>query len=357
MAKLGFKDSLEEFRRISADIKSRKDFAPVYFLMGEETYFIDQLEKLIQANAIEDDARDFNENIIYASKDVKGGDIAAAGFQCPVMSPRMLVIVREAQNLSKIEELLNYMKEPPKTTVLVLSYKGKSLDKRSQLYKAIKDSGVVFESVSPRPYELGGIVKTIAAQHNLTLSEKAEAMLVQYVGGNLQTLNNELQKLSDTMPGDRRQVTDEDIEQKVGVSREYNVFELTAALSECDFRKALQIVDNFASNPKQTPTQIIFPVLHTHFQRILALGVIAWTAKKNGTQMPSDMDLTKKLGLATPFFLKEYKNALLKYPTKKSYTILEMIRSYDMQTKGVGYNSASDHELLRELIIKIMTVN
>jgi len=351
-----FKDTLEDYRKLTSDIKSKCNFAPIYLLMGEEAYFIDQLEKLLRCCVLTEEDRDFNESIIYGSKEIAGGQIAATAHQCPVMSEKILVIVREAQNVQKIDQLLQYAQSPLQTTVLVLCYKGKNIDKRSQLYKAVEKSGVVFESVQPRTYELAGMAKAIAATHDLVLDDKSEAMMIQYVGANLQTLDNELQKLADTMPSDRRQVTDADIEQKVGISREYNVYELTQALSECDFNKALTIVDNFASNPKQTPTQIVFPVLYTHFQRMLTLGVIMWTTRKNGTQMPADADIAKKMGLPTAFFLKEFRQALTKYSNQKLYAILGLIRSYDMQTKGIGYSSASDHELLRELIIKIMSV-
>jgi len=356
MAKKGFKDTLEDFRKLSSDIRSRMDFSPIYLLMGEETYFIDQLEELIRQNSLSDEERDFNENILYGGKEIGGDDISAAARQLPVMAERMVVIVREAQLVVRQDELTAYAKNPSKSAVLVLCYKGKNMDGRSPLYKAIQKSGTIFESVSPRLYEIGGIVKALASKHKLVLDDKGEAMMIQYVGPNLQNLNTELKKLADTMPEDHREVTDKDIEQKVGVSREYNVFELTSALSECDFKKALEIVDNFASNPKQTPTQIVFPVLYTHFQRILLLGVMNWTASKRGLPAPTDMELVKKLGLANAYFLREYKQALAKYPTKKVFPILGLIRSYDMQTKGVGYNSANDHELLRELIIKIMSM-
>lgn len=356
MAKKGFKETLEDYRKLSSDIKSGSGYSPIYLLMGEETYFIDQLESMIRDSAISADERDFNENILYGGKELGGDDVAAAARQLPVMADRMLVIVREAQLMVRADELTSYAKNPSKSTLLVLCYKGKSMDGRSQLYKAITKTGIVFESVLPRLYEMGGMVKALASKHNLVLDDKGEAMMIQYVGPSLQNLNTELKKLADTMPEDRRIVTDEDIEQKVGVSREYNVFELTTALSECDFKKALQIVENFASNPKQTPTQIVFPVLYTHFQRIMMLGVLMWTASKKGLPIPTDMELVKKMGLANTFFLREYKQALGKYPTKKTFQILGLIRSYDMQTKGVGYNSADDHELLRELVIKIMSM-
>lgn len=355
MAKKGFKDTLEDYRKLSSDIRSRVEFSPIYLLMGEETYFIDKLEQLIRDSVLSPEERDFNENIMYGGKDLGGDDVAAAALQMPVMAERMLVVVREAQQLVRQDEMVAYANKPSKTTVLVLCYKGKKVDGKTKLYKAIEKNGVIFESIPPRLYEMGGIVKSIASDHNLILDDKSESMMIQFVGPNLQNLNTELKKLADTMPEGRREVTDADIEQKVGVSREYNVFELTSALSECDFKKALQIVANFASNPKQSPTQIIFPTLYSHFQRIMMLGVLMWTASKKGLPVPSDLELTKKLGLQSSFFLREYKQALTRYNTKRTFAILGLIRSYDMQTKGVGYNSAEDHELLRELVIKIMS--
>lgn len=355
MAKSGkttFKESVEQYNALSGSIRNRQ-FAPVYLLMGEEPFFIDRLSDLLAENILNETEKAFNQTVIYG-KDTEGGAIVNLCRQMPMMGGKMVVIVKEAQQLKKIEQLANYTQNPQESTVLVICHKGKNVDKRTPLYKSCKDKGVAFESVPPRDYEISGWLSDFVRSKGLLLDTKASAMMVDHLGADIAKIANELDKLITSLPEGTKNITADHIEQNIGISKEFNTFELTRAVSEKNLTKAMQIADHFARNPKDNPFVMTISMLFNHFQRIFILNYQRWLARKEQRGMPSEMDLARMLKLPTSFFLKEYQLAANHYPTPKCFFVFGLLREYDMKSKGVESGSADDGELLKELLLKIM---
>lgn len=351
-AKASFKDSVNEYDKIMRDLAAKK-FSPIYLLMGEESYFIDKISDYISNNILTEGERAFNQIVAYGN-DIDAGNIANYARQMPMMGGRQVVIIKEAQKLSKIESLAAYTQSPVDTTTLVICHKEKNLDKRSVLYKSINERGIVFESVKPRDYEIGGWLTDFVKSKGLAMDAKALAMLTEHLGADIPKIANELDKLLTSLPAGTTTITADHIEQNIGISKEFNNFELTKAMSEKNLTKAMTIADYFARNPKDNPIVVTISMLFTHFQRIFILNYQRWYAKKRGTQMPSDMELARLLKLPTAFFLNEFKAAAANYPNAKVFTILGLIREYDMKSKGMNVGSTDNGELLKELLLKIV---
>ena len=353
-AKVSFKDSISDYSRIAGGVR-KGDFANIYLLMGEEAYFIDKLTEMLSDSILSEAEKSFNQITVYG-RDADAGNIVNFCRQMPMMGGRMVVIIKEAQQLKKIELLANYAQSPLPSTVLVISHKEKNLDKRSPLYKAIKDKGVVYESVSPRDYEIGGWLSEFTSSKGLRLDMKASAMVVDFLGSDLSKIANEIDKLVTSLPEGTSTVTAEHIEQNIGISKDFNNFELTKALSEKDLVKAMKIADYFARNPKDNPFVVTISAVFNHFQRIFLLNYQRWLARKTGAGMPQEMELARMLKLPSPFFLREYQSAANLYPNAKVFAIFGIIRDYDMKSKGMNTGSADDGELLKEMLLKIMMI-
>lgn len=355
MAKQNFKDLQQQSNLIMADLSAGR-YAPIYLLMGEESYYTDKIANHIAENALSDSERAFNRSIVYG-KDTDGNTIATMSHRYPMMSPRQVIIVREAQAMRGIEALGPYCAKPIATTLLVICYKGKSLDKRSVLYKNIaKSGGVVLESTTPRDYEMEAWIRELFASKGCTIEPKALAMISDHLGCELQKIENEATKLLTRLPEGTKTITAAMVEQNVGVSKDFNNFELTRALSERDARRAMMIVDHFAANPKDNPPMVTISTLFNHFQRIVTLGIYKWERKQKGQPQPSEAEISQLLKLPSPFFAREYATATANYPNAKVFTILGLLRDFDMRTKGLGGGSADGGEILRELVLKILYV-
>ena len=357
MAKSGkttFKESVEQFNGLAAAIRKR-EFAPVYLLMGEEPYFIDRLSELLSDSILDESEKTFSQTVVYG-KDSEGGAVVNLCRQVSMMGGKMVVIVKEAQQLKKLEQLANYTQNPQDSTVLIICHKGKNVDKRTPLYKTSKDKGIAFESVPPRDYEISGWLNDFVRSKGLVADAKASAMLVDHLGADIAKIANELDKLVTSLPEGTKTVTADHIEQNIGISKDFNTFELTKAISEKNLAKAMQIADHFARNPKDNPFVVTISLLFTHFQRIFILNYQRWLAKKEGRGLPSEMELARMLKLPTAFFLREYVGAANLYPTPKTFVIFGLLREYDMKSKGVESGSADGGELLKELLLKIMMI-
>ena len=357
MAKSGkttFKESVDHFYGLVAAIRKR-EFAPVYLLMGEESYFIDILSDMLATHILNETEKAFNQTIVYG-KDTEGGAVVNLCRQMPMMGGKMVVIVKEAQQLKKIEQLANYTQSPQDSTVLVICHKGKNVDKRSPLYKSCKDKGVAFESVPPRDYEIGGWLNDFIRAKGLAMDAKATSMLVDHLGADIAKIANELDKLVTSLPEGTKTVTADHIEQNIGISKEFNTFELTKAVSEKNLAKAMQIADHFARNQKENPFVMTVSMLFTHFQRIFILNYQRWLAKKEGRSVPGEMELARMLKLGSAFFLREYTGAANLYPTPKCFVIFGLLREYDLKSKGLESGSADNGELLKELLLKIIMI-
>lgn len=348
---VNFKDTISKFTEISKNIAAKR-YAPVYLLMGEEGYFIDQLADLLANNILDDAERAFNQILVYG-KDSEVGDIINFSKQMPMMGSYQVVIVKEAQQLRRIDQLSLYTQAPSPTTILVLCHKEKNLDKRSQLYKHIAQKGVVFESVRPRDYEIATWLQEFIRSKGCGIEPLALNMLTDHLGVDIAKISNELTKLLTYLPVGTKVITADHIEQNIGISKEFNNFELTRAISERNMKKALMIADHFSRNPKEHPLLVTISTLFTHFQRIFILNYQMWLVKYKGKPMPTDMELCGILKVGSPFFLKEYRQAAVSYPNKKVFVILGLLREYDMKSKGMNNGSADDGELLKELLLKI----
>lgn len=359
MAKQNFRDVQQQARQIMTALEGGH-YAPLYLLMGEEGFYTDKISNYIATHALSEAERDFNLTVVYG-KDSDGGAVVTLCRRYPMMSQRQVVIVREAQSLRNFELLGHYAQQPLASTVLVICYKGKSLDKRSAVYKQLSGcpGAVVLESPSPRDYEMEGWIRELFAAHGCAIEPKAIQMLADHLGTELQKIDNEVEKLFTRLPEGTKQITAADIEQNIGISKDFNNFELTRALSERDMGRALMIVEHFAADPKDNPIPVTLATLFNHFQRIVTLGIAKWENQRQGRPALaglSEMEIARLLKLPAPFFAREYITASANYPNAKVFTILGWLREYDMKSKGMNAGSADGGELLRELILRIATL-
>lgn len=359
MAKQSFKDVQQQARQIMSDLE-RGNYAPIYLLMGEEGFYTDRISSYIATHALDEASREFNQTVVYG-KDTDGGAVVSLCRRYPMMSPRQVVIVREAQALRNFDTLGAYARQPLASTVLVLCYKGKSLDKRSVVYKQLTGckGAVVLESSTPREYEMEGWIRDLFAARGCQIEPKAVQMLADHLGTELQKIDNEVDKLFTRLPDGTREITAAHIEQNIGISKDFNNFELTRALSERDMARALMIADHFAADPKGNPIVVTISTLFSHFQRIVTLGIAKWENRKQGRPAMaglSEAEVARLLKLPTAFFAREYITASANYPNAKAFMILGWLREYDMKSKGMNAGSAEHGELLRELILRIATI-
>lgn len=331
------------FEEICKGIK-QKNFLPVYMLMGEEPYFMDQITDLIIENALAESERDFNQIILYGA-DTDAATIINAARRFPMMSKYQLVIVREAQLLRNIEELSFYVKNPLNSTILVVNYKYKNLDRRKSLAGAAEKAGILYESKKVPDYKIPAFITSYLQIHGTTIDQKAAQMISDYLGNDLNKLTKELEKLAIILPPQAKRITPELVEQNIGISKEYNNFELIKALSTKDVLKANRIAQYFESNPKNNPIQMTLPVLFNYFTNLL---ICYYTPDK------SDNSLMQALGLRGSFQLKDYQLGLRSYSAMKVFNLISDIRTCDARSKGVDNISASDGDLLKELLYKIL---
>ena len=330
------------FEQIITDIKSR-NFKSVYLLMGDEPYYIDELTSLLIDTVLPEEERDFNQTILYGMEtDVKSVITLARSF--PMMSDYQLVVIKEAQNLSKIEELEVYAKNPLHTTILILNYKNGTLDKRKKLYAEIEKNGAVFESKKIPEYKIPGFISSYVQTKGLGIDQKSAQMLSDYLGNDLSKLTNEIAKLLIAIPPDQKRITAELIEENIGISKDFNNFELLKAIVEKDIFKINQIADYFDKNPKNNPLVVTMSVLFNFFSNLM---VCYWAKNK------TEQGIAGELGFRNPYQAKDYIQALKNYNAFKSMEIISLLRTYDAKSKGVGNVSASDGELLKELLYKI----
>lgn len=332
------------YEGIIADIKAR-NFSPVYVLMGEEPFFMDQITDLLLGTVVGEAERDFNQIIMYGA-DSDAISIINAAKRFPMMSEYQLIVVREAQMIRDIEVLVNYVKNPLKSTVLVLNYKYKTLDRRKLLAATTEKVGVLFDSQKVPDYKMPGFITGLLQQRRVDIDQKASQMLSDYIGNDLGRLVKELDKLAIILSdkGSNR-ITPELIEQNIGISKEYNNFELVKALAVKDILKANRIIQYFEKNPKSNPIQMTLPVLFNYYTNLL----ICFYAKDR-----SENGLMAALGVRSAYFVKDYTFGLRNYSAMKAFRIIGSIRSTDAKSKGVGNSSVSDSELLKELVYTIL---
>lgn len=325
------------------DINNKK-FLPIYFLAGDEPYFIDKITKALEENVLTEEEKGFNQTIVYG-QDTEIGNLIGIAKQFPMGAERSLVMVKEGQHLSRvIDQLTAYVENPQPSTVLVINYKGKTLDKRTKLYKAINASKAYFEFKKLYENEIPLWIEKRVADSKITIDPKAKFLLAEFVGADLSRLDNEIAKLA-TIVGAGNIITPDQIERNIGFSKDFNNFELRSAIATKDLNKAIKIIKYFEKNPKDNPLVLTITSLFSLFQNIIILHTLADKSKANAA---------RELGVH-PFFVEEYFVAARNYPLKSSTRIISHIREYDLKSKGVNSTgNVSQSELLLELVIKMM---
>jgi len=346
-----FRDSAADYERIAADIRARR-FAPVYLLMGEESYFIDSLADMLSSSILDEAERAFNQITVYG-RDSDAGQVVNLCRQMPMMGSHEVVIVREAQQLRNIDKLALYTSKPQPTTILVVCHKEKPVDRRSQFYKTVSASGVVFESVRPRDYEIQPWLTQLAASRGCRLEPKALSMLADHLGTDLSKISNEFSKLLVSLPEGTAVITADHIERNIGISKDYNNFELCRAVAVRDAGRALAIAAQFAANPKDNPLLLTVMALFGQFRQMFVLNYLRWQTQHRGVPFPSDAELMKILKIGSIYAVGELKQAAARWPNRSVFGILGLLREYDARSKGLGAGSSGDGELLRELLLKI----
>lgn len=349
-----FKDCVAQFEELKKQIKSRK-FAPIYLLMGEESYFIDELCSLLANTILSPSEQAFNQITVYG-KDSDAGQIVNLCRQMPMMGSYEVIIVKEAQQLRQIEKLAHYTSKPQPTTILIVCHKEKSVDKRSAFYKQCNSAGVVFESLRPRDYEIGPWLTQFIATKGLRIGNKAVQMLTDHLGCDISKISNEVDKLLVGLPVGTTEISDRDIENNVGISKDFNNFELCNAVALQDVARAMTIADHFARNPKDNPLLVTIMALFGLFRDMFIINYLRWQTQKKGVPFPNDMELMRILKKSNLYAIGELKQQSTRWPTPKLFKILGLLREYDGKSKGIDTGGMSDGELLRELLLKIFTL-
>jgi DNA polymerase-3 subunit delta len=332
---------MNEIRDIVSEIK-KGNIKPIYFLMGDEPYYIDKISDFIEETILDEAEKGFNQQIMYG-RDASIEDIVSSAKRYPMMAERQVIIVKEAQDLSRnIEKLVAYAQNPQPTTVLVLNYKYKKLDKRKKLHKTIAKTGLIYESKKLYENQVSDWIRRVLSGKKYKIEPKAAQMLVEFLGTDLSKISNELDKLMIVLPKESI-INDKHIEDNIGISKDYNNFELRKAIGEKNVLKANRIINYFSENPKNNPTVMTISLLNSFFTQLLMF---------HGLKDKSKNSVAKSLGVS-PYFVDEYFLAGRNYPMRKVAQVIAFLRDADVKSKGVGA-SLSQKDLLKELIFRVL---
>lgn len=334
---------------ILKDLKNRK-FKPVYLLHGDEPYFIDEVSNYVERDLLPEAERGFNQTVLYG-KDTDIMTVLNAAKRYPMMADYQVVLVKEAQDMKwgtesddkkGINPFLSYLENPLPSTILVFCYKHGKFDKRKKTYKAIEKNGLVFESAALRENVIPTWVEDFFKEKGHRIETRAALMVAEYLGNDLSKIANELEKLLlNVTPG--QEISLKHVQDNIGISKEYNVFELQNALAKKDVLKVNQIINYFAANPKNNPFVLVLGNLNSYFSKVLMYHYVRDKSPQN---------VAKEIGVP-PFFVKDYEQAARSYNYGKAVRIISYLREYDLKSKGVDAN-ASDGELMKELMFKIL---
>ena len=320
----------------------RKLFKPIYWLEGEEDYYIDLLMNYAEHKILPESEAGFNLSIFYG-KDANWSDVVNACMRYPMFAEKQVVPLKEAQQMKDLEKLENYIKAPLASTVFIISHKEKTINKTSKLGKYIKKECELFNSEKVRDYKLVEWVIDYLKSQDFTMTPKAIQLLTEHLGNDLSRIVNELEKLTLNI-GQRKSINEDDIEKYVGVSKEYNAFELQAAMSKKDLVKAMQIIQYFESNPKAAPIQLVLPALYGFFSK---LYVIFGMVDKSEAAL-------KPLFYNNPYAVKEALSTMKMYGYEGIERSLLLLHDYNLKSVGVNSNGTSDASLLKEMVVKMM---
>jgi DNA polymerase-3 subunit delta len=331
-----------EYTDILRDLKN-KNYSPIYFLMGEEPYFIDIITNYISDNVLTETEKEFNQVVMYG-KDTTVLDVMNAAKRFPMMSQYQVVIVKEAQTLNNIDDLHFYVEKPLLSTILVINYKYKSIDKRKKLFRNLTEKGIVFESTKLYDDKIPAWVSSYLKSKNMSIDLKASALITDFIGNDLSRITHELDKLIITIGSETTTINSAHIERNIGISKEFNNFELHKALSQKNIIKANRIINYFEKNQKLNPISLTISSLYYFFSRVLLYHFIKDKSTRN---IASEMKLN-------PYFVADYKLAAKNYVPAKVVSIISMLREYDLKSKGFGNVSMPPGGILKELIYKIL---
>ena len=330
------------YEEIISDLKNRI-FKPVYFLAGEEPYYIDLITDFIQEKVLPEAEKAFNQIVLYAD-DTNIAAIIDTARRFPMMASHQVLIIKEAQTLKNLDDLAIYLEKPLLSTILVFSYKYKTIDKRTKLYKTLESHGVYFESPRIRDYLIPAWIERYLMIKGIKTDPSASALLTEYLGTDLHKIVNELDKLIITLPAGKPFITTALIEKNIGISKDYNNFELQKAIGEKNILKANMIVHYFADNPKDNPITLSIASLFSFFSKLLTFHYLTDKSKNNVAAVLK----------VNPFFVKEYENSALRYDVSKTVQIISLLRTYDMKSKGYGDPGTEPGELMKELVFRIL---
>lgn len=332
------------FQDIMKDLKARR-FSPIYILMGEEAYYIDQITNYIAENVLTSAEQDFNLNICFGA-DVSAVQVTDMAKRFPMMAEYQVVIVKEAQNIHSLDALEKYLKNPAKTTILVWCHKNGKIDARKKVISLAEAHGVVFESKKLKEYQLAGFMQNYLAAKKITIEPKATQMMADHIGADLSRLTSELDKVALSLSENDKRITPDIVEKEVGVSKNFNTFELRDAILNRNVFKANQIVNYFISNPKAGSLYSFLPLLFSYFQNLM----IVFYSPNNKTES----DIAQILGLKNNWGAKEYIIGMRNYSARKTMDIIAKIREVDAKSKGLNNVSTGAGDLMKEVIFFIL---
>jgi len=330
------------YEEIISDLKNRI-YKPVYFLAGEEPYYIDLITNYIEDKVLPEEEKAFNQIIVYAD-DTNIAAIIDTARRFPMMSSHQVVVIKEAQSLKKLDDLIIYLEKPLVSTILVFCYKYRTIDKRTKLYKVLESHAIYFESVRLRDYQIPAWIERYLMTKGIKTNPSASAMLTEYLGTDLHKIVNELDKLIITLPEGKPVITTSLIEKNIGISKDYNNFELQKAIGEKNILKANMIVHYFADNPKDNPITLSIASLFGFFSKLLTYHYLTDKSKNNIAAVLK----------VNPYFVKDYENSATIYNVSKTVQIISLLRTFDMRSKGYGDSGTEPGELLKEMVFRIL---
>ena len=332
------------FQTIMQDLKNR-NFAPFYLLMGDESYYTDSISDYIASHVLSPEESDFNQTICFGS-DVTAVQVADMARRYPMMAEYQVIIVKEAQNIRSLEALEKYLKNPVKSTILVWCHKNGKIDARKKVLGLAQSVGVVFESKKLRDYQLPDFIQNYLKPKKISIDPKSCQMIADYIGADLSRIVSELDKILIYLPEDDRRITPEVVEKEVGVSKDFNAFELRNAIVSKDVFKANQIIKYFDNNPKAGSLYSFLPLLFSFFQNLM---IVHYTPNKS-----SEQDIARALDLKSAWGSKDFITGLRNYSARKTMEIISKIREVDGKSKGLDNPNTGAGELMKELIFFIL---
>ncbi|MDR2684630.1 MAG: DNA polymerase III subunit delta [Prevotellaceae bacterium] len=337
-------ENKQTFQQIINNLKA-KIYSPIYFLMGDEPYYINKISDFIEKNVLSDDEKDMNQTVFYG-KDSKIEDIIMSARQIPMMADYQIVIVKEAQLLERsIDKIEHYVKNPAPSTILVFCYKYKKIDKRKKYVKEIEEKGVLFESPALYDNELPKFIKDYCAEIRVKIDERAVNMLAEFIGVDLARIVGEIDKLLIIRPQNVDIITSDLVLKNIGISKEYNPYELAKALGEKNILLANRIIDYFGKNPKEFAMPPTLTMLYVFFEKVLQYHYL---------ENKNDITIQNAIGVHPFVFKKDYLPAVRNYNSGKICDIISLLRTADMRSKGFGNVSTNASDILKELVFKVL---